>query len=293
MFRTHTGRMWPGMQREHRRRCGRCSTGASHARADGCRRNSPGLPRALRLSGDHHGHDTEQHPLRRRQFSGSARRLPRAGIRLAPATRSGGRLPRCAPGRGPAYNFRQHRRGVDGTVEESAAQYAQHYHPSRRPGPRQRTPPPILAWLKDPQAHFPPQVDGDLVEDGVCVVCDRREARYQPADRQRAPQGTRPGRTRAPQAHQAVDLLPARRGPHPGDQGEESRRCSEETVPPPRPRPAGRLNRSLNGNDVPCQSTTQSTEVDRGPRPSPGVAATAVTPSRDFSPTATHSRHMD
>lgn len=28
----------------------------------------------------------------------------------------------------------------------------------------------ILAWLKDPVAHFPPQVDGDLVEDGVCVV---------------------------------------------------------------------------------------------------------------------------
>ena len=28
----------------------------------------------------------------------------------------------------------------------------------------------VLAWLKDPAAHFPPQVDGDLVEDGVCVV---------------------------------------------------------------------------------------------------------------------------
>jgi ArsR family transcriptional regulator len=28
----------------------------------------------------------------------------------------------------------------------------------------------ILDWLKDPRAHFPPQVDGDLVEDGVCVV---------------------------------------------------------------------------------------------------------------------------
>jgi DNA-binding transcriptional ArsR family regulator len=28
----------------------------------------------------------------------------------------------------------------------------------------------ILAWLKDPRAHFPPQVDGDLVEDGVCAV---------------------------------------------------------------------------------------------------------------------------
>lgn len=28
----------------------------------------------------------------------------------------------------------------------------------------------ILDWLKDPTAHFPPQVDGDLVADGVCVV---------------------------------------------------------------------------------------------------------------------------
>jgi len=26
----------------------------------------------------------------------------------------------------------------------------------------------ILEWLKDPTAHFPPQVDGDLVQDGVC-----------------------------------------------------------------------------------------------------------------------------
>ncbi len=26
----------------------------------------------------------------------------------------------------------------------------------------------ILEWLRDPQAHFPPQVDGDLVKDGVC-----------------------------------------------------------------------------------------------------------------------------
>src|SRR5436309_15486870 len=26
----------------------------------------------------------------------------------------------------------------------------------------------ILHWLKDPVAHFPPQVDGDLVKDGVC-----------------------------------------------------------------------------------------------------------------------------
>jgi ArsR family transcriptional regulator len=26
----------------------------------------------------------------------------------------------------------------------------------------------ILEWLKDPVAHFPPQVDGDLKKDGVC-----------------------------------------------------------------------------------------------------------------------------
>lgn len=28
----------------------------------------------------------------------------------------------------------------------------------------------ILDWLKDPRSHFPPQVDGDLVKDGVCGV---------------------------------------------------------------------------------------------------------------------------
>ena|ERR1700730_16600736 len=26
----------------------------------------------------------------------------------------------------------------------------------------------ILEWLKNPRKHFPPQVDGDLVKDGVC-----------------------------------------------------------------------------------------------------------------------------
>ena len=28
----------------------------------------------------------------------------------------------------------------------------------------------ILDWLRDPEAHFPPQRDGDLVDDGVCVI---------------------------------------------------------------------------------------------------------------------------
>ncbi len=26
----------------------------------------------------------------------------------------------------------------------------------------------ILEWLKDPEANFPPQIDGDLIKDGVC-----------------------------------------------------------------------------------------------------------------------------
>jgi DNA-binding transcriptional ArsR family regulator len=28
----------------------------------------------------------------------------------------------------------------------------------------------ILEWLRDPAANFPPQRDGDLVKDGVCVI---------------------------------------------------------------------------------------------------------------------------
>ena len=28
----------------------------------------------------------------------------------------------------------------------------------------------ILGWLKDPVSHFRPQIDGDLVRDGVCGV---------------------------------------------------------------------------------------------------------------------------
>jgi ArsR family transcriptional regulator len=28
----------------------------------------------------------------------------------------------------------------------------------------------ILEWLKQPKAHFRPQVDGDLVKDGVCAA---------------------------------------------------------------------------------------------------------------------------
>jgi ArsR family transcriptional regulator len=33
----------------------------------------------------------------------------------------------------------------------------------------------ILAWLKDPEANFPAQVDGDLVRDGVCGLLIARK----------------------------------------------------------------------------------------------------------------------
>lgn len=35
----------------------------------------------------------------------------------------------------------------------------------------------ILAWLRDPTRHFPPQVDGDLVRDGVCGLLIARKLR--------------------------------------------------------------------------------------------------------------------
>ena len=33
----------------------------------------------------------------------------------------------------------------------------------------------ILEWLKQPRANFPPQVDGDLVKDGVCALLIARK----------------------------------------------------------------------------------------------------------------------
>jgi DNA-binding transcriptional ArsR family regulator len=35
----------------------------------------------------------------------------------------------------------------------------------------------ILQWLKNPRKHFPPQVYGDLVKDGVCGVLLARKLR--------------------------------------------------------------------------------------------------------------------
>jgi hypothetical protein len=41
----------------------------------------------------------------------------------------------------------------------------------------------ILEWLKQPREHFPPQVDGDLVEDGVCAVLIAEKLGITPAKR--------------------------------------------------------------------------------------------------------------
>ena len=39
----------------------------------------------------------------------------------------------------------------------------------------------ILDWLKDPRAHFPPQIDGDLVKDGVCALLLAEKLKITPA----------------------------------------------------------------------------------------------------------------
>jgi DNA-binding transcriptional ArsR family regulator len=35
----------------------------------------------------------------------------------------------------------------------------------------------ILAWLRQPKKHFPPQTDGDLIKDGVCGLLIARKLR--------------------------------------------------------------------------------------------------------------------
>jgi ArsR family transcriptional regulator len=35
----------------------------------------------------------------------------------------------------------------------------------------------ILGWLRSPRRHFPPQVDGDLIKDGVCGLLIARKLR--------------------------------------------------------------------------------------------------------------------
>ena len=72
----------------------------------------------------------------------------------------------------------------------------------------------ILEWLKDPRAHFREQVDGDLVDDGVCgVLIAEKLAVSQPtlSEHMRILVAGRPGHR---QADQAVDLLPPQRGGH-------------------------------------------------------------------------------
>jgi DNA-binding transcriptional ArsR family regulator len=73
----------------------------------------------------------------------------------------------------------------------------------------------ILEWLRDPVAHFPPQRDGDLIEDGVCVIFIADKLGVAQPTATAHLKGARPCWPGALQAHGPVDVLPAGRG---GDQ---------------------------------------------------------------------------
>lgn len=49
---------------------------------------------------------------------------------------------------------------TDGTLESIASSFGALANENRLR---------IIQWLADPVSHFPPQQDGDLIEDGVCV----------------------------------------------------------------------------------------------------------------------------
>ena len=68
----------------------------------------------------------------------------------------------------------------------------------------------ILEWLKRPRAHFRPQVDGDLVKDGVCgVLIAEKLGVSQPTVSEHL-EDIVASRTGERQARQAVDVLQAR-----------------------------------------------------------------------------------
>ena len=72
----------------------------------------------------------------------------------------------------------------------------------------------ILEWLKRPKTHFPPQVDGDLVKDGVCgVLIAEKLGVSQPTVSEHLKILSQAGLAER-QAGRAVDILQARRSPH-------------------------------------------------------------------------------
>ena len=70
----------------------------------------------------------------------------------------------------------------------------------------------ILAWLKDPEAHFPAQVDGDLVKDGVCACSIADKLGISRPTLQRTHASPVIGWSRTGKAHKKVDVLQAKRG---------------------------------------------------------------------------------
>ena len=69
----------------------------------------------------------------------------------------------------------------------------------------------ILEWLKDPTANFRPQVDGDLIKDGVCAVLIAEKLGASQPTLSEHMRVFVPGTARTSKANQTMDLLSARR----------------------------------------------------------------------------------
>jgi len=65
----------------------------------------------------------------------------------------------------------------------------------------------ILEWLKDPEANFRPQVDGDLIKNGVCAVLIAEKLGVSQPTLSEHMRVFVPGKARASKANQALDLL--------------------------------------------------------------------------------------
>jgi DNA-binding transcriptional ArsR family regulator len=91
----------------------------------------------------------------------------------------------------------------------------------------------ILEWLLNPTANFPPQVDGDLVEDGVCLgAIARKLGVSQPTGTAHMKILTEVGLVEARQIKNWVFFRPHRRAIAEALQDLQSRLAGNRTTPP-------------------------------------------------------------
>jgi DNA-binding transcriptional ArsR family regulator len=76
----------------------------------------------------------------------------------------------------------------------------------------------IVDWLKHPVRHFPPQIDGDRVDDGVCGLLIATKLRVSQPTASEHLKILMQGRADPRQADQTMDILQARRVPYPQNQ---------------------------------------------------------------------------